>query len=829
MDIKCEKYLVFLFVLFYFLPINAQVVQDQKSNLWNWIKSVDSNEDKSWFAVRKLYEQNKIDSLFIINTEKSSNKIVRKDIKTLKFYGKNGVLLLGKNQLEILDLKLNKSMYLNHVKAIEVLEDKALIIYHFQNNTLLIHNFKGEKVNELNQVVDFFISPNQKSIFFDRNEVVEILDVEKNKIVNLFSKKHKVKHVIWNGNFDKLLFISQDENQNEYLSELLISTNRFKLIEKKLDLIHTIIYFLPDNEDYIVHGFLREVNNLTQADSSLDIWSTADDLLGDKVNPKGKVISQTYLSKKGNFVNLENKNGEIIYINNPNYYIRLDDSKYKDYTHSNTPTDLYAVRNNQDILLASKVKDPFNSIFYSTFGTYLIYFKDEILHLYSFYDNRVIELNINNVKSNFYWSKDEKYVYFQDDFLFYKYDLLNKKLFSFGKQNEKRDYKVLNTIRLRGYLGNYSKISEPNIVELSNLLLINNKTNNQTSIGVLNEDFQFKNVLKTPNRIRNIIFNKDFNKILLTEENFNIPTQISLVNKKKIEILFKSNLENRNYSWGKQKIIQYKDKNRIGLKGILYYPQNFDENKMYPMVTSIYEVQYDKANLFLYPTYQNEIGFNIPLLLEKGYFVFLPDIVYDNKLGPGVSANNCVNLAFDQVLLEVKNIDRSKLALIGHSHGGYETNFILTQSNRFAVAISGAGNSDLVRSYFSYNYTFRGPFYWQFENGQYQMNVPFSENKKLYFNNSPILNVENVKTPVLLWTGMKDENIHWEQTREFFIGLLRNKKEAIALFYKNEAHTMKLKENRIDLTKRIIDWLDYHLKEKTDIDWISTFLKEKEA
>ncbi|WP_449397657.1 prolyl oligopeptidase family serine peptidase [Chryseobacterium wanjuense] len=48
--------------------------------------------------------------------------------------------------------------------------------------------------------------------------------------------------------------------------------------------------------------------------------------------------------------------------------------------------------------------------------------------------------------------------------------------------------------------------------------------------------------------------------------------------------------------------------------------------------------------------------------------------------------------------------------MVGHSHGGYESNFIATQSKLFAAYVAGAGNSDLVRSYHSYNYLWNGLF-----------------------------------------------------------------------------------------------------------------------
>lgn len=88
------------------------------------------------------------------------------------------------------------------------------------------------------------------------------------------------------------------------------------------------------------------------------------------------------------------------------------------------------------------------------------------------------------------------------------------------------------------------------------------------------------------------------------------------------------------------------------------------------------------------------------------------------------------------------NINQKKVGLTGHLTGDYETNFIATKSDRFAAYISGASVSNIVRSYFSYNTHFNIMNYVRFENGQFEMNVPFSENKELYFKNNPIDEVE---------------------------------------------------------------------------------------
>ena len=74
---------------------------------------------------------------------------------------------------------------------------------------------------------------------------------------------------------------------------------------------------------------------------------------------------------------------------------------------------------------------------------------------------------------------------------------------------------------------------------------------------------------------------------------------------------------------------------------------------------------------------------------------------------------------------------------------------------------------------------------------------------------------------------MKDENVQWEHTMEFYIGLKRYAKDVIALFYGDGYHTFyDNPQNNEDLRWRSLDWWDYFLKDKKDISWINKQLKK---
>jgi dienelactone hydrolase len=307
---------------------------------------------------------------------------------------------------------------------------------------------------------------------------------------------------------------------------------------------------------------------------------------------------------------------------------------------------------------------------------------------------------------------------------------------------------------------------------------------------------------------------------LYVTSNINRTPELTVAKGNRHTAVYKSNKTDNETAGIKSETINYKNSNGVDLQGLLIYPIGFENGKKYPMVVTVYQkLRYNKNKYLIDGTgmVSPTEGINIRTLLRKGYMVYLPDIVFDER-GTGRAALDCVDKAMDALQGNVA-VDFGRVALVGHSHGGYETNFIATQSGRFATYVSGAGNSDLVRSYHSFNYDFKRPFFWQFEDGQYEMPGPFTENKALYADNSPIYHAEKVSSPMLLWTGMKDYNIFWEQTMEFYMGLRRSYKPVIAIFYPDDGHSFLKTKNRTDLYSRIYEWLDYHLKNRKSA-WI---------
>ncbi|UCA61841.1 prolyl oligopeptidase family serine peptidase [Chryseobacterium rhizoplanae] len=231
-------------------------------------------------------------------------------------------------------------------------------------------------------------------------------------------------------------------------------------------------------------------------------------------------------------------------------------------------------------------------------------------------------------------------------------------------------------------------------------------------------------------------------------------------------------------------------------------------------VVSVYELQSQNANKYLMPTYKNSRGFNERLFLESGYMVLLPDISQRNE-----GALLCKQCAGPP------QADMKRVGLLGQSFGGYQTNFIATRSNRFAAYISGASISDVIDTSFAFNYNFYFADYWRYEDGQFRLG-DFVAQKQKYWDNNPLYYAHQVKAPMLLWTGTADKNVNPEQTRSFYDALRKYRKPVIALFYKDEMHSLTRNPARRDLSIRMLEWMGYFLKDQKEVSWIQKQMKE---
>lgn len=246
-------------------------------------------------------------------------------------------------------------------------------------------------------------------------------------------------------------------------------------------------------------------------------------------------------------------------------------------------------------------------------------------------------------------------------------------------------------------------------------------------------------------------------------------------------------------------------------------PPGYSPLKKYPAIVRIYENEAKRYKEFEYPSYYNPTGFNRGLLAQQGYIVILPRITYSkNKVGD--SALHSV----EETVRKVQSwfsIDAKNIGLIGHSFGGYETNYIITQSNMFKTAISGGSIANIVSDYFTVHKMYKNSNISRYTNEQFSFTGEFYRLKKKYEENNPILMADQIKIPLLLWSGKDDDHVEWRQSVEMFMALASLNKEVRLLLFPNDPHVLSKSENQVEATRCINEWFGYFLKNEKKPLW----------
>lgn len=270
------------------------------------------------------------------------------------------------------------------------------------------------------------------------------------------------------------------------------------------------------------------------------------------------------------------------------------------------------------------------------------------------------------------------------------------------------------------------------------------------------------------------------------------------------------------FNWMTSELHEYKDSLGNAYQGILYKPEDFDPNKSYPVAFNYYTEKSNLLNSFP-KTRLTAADFTVSLLVSNGYLVFLPDIHAKNKHSGDGAVLSLVAAA--NHLITYPWVKSNKMAIAGSSFGGFETNYIVTHTNRFAAAISGAGVSDMIS--FASGIWGGGSSQQSFvQNTALKMQSTLSEDNDTYIRNSPILDAGKVQTPLLLMHNTKDPQVPFIQSRSFFIVLRNLQKKVWWLNYNTEGHGILKRENLLDYHKKVFEFLDHYLKEKPEPDWM---------
>jgi dipeptidyl aminopeptidase/acylaminoacyl peptidase len=256
-------------------------------------------------------------------------------------------------------------------------------------------------------------------------------------------------------------------------------------------------------------------------------------------------------------------------------------------------------------------------------------------------------------------------------------------------------------------------------------------------------------------------------------------------------------------------------KERVQLQASLYLPANYEKGKQYPMIVYIYERLTQGHNQFGRPTAN---GFSRQAYTSNGYAVLQPDISYYVN-DPGMSAVWALVPAV-QAAIKTGVVDPKRVGLHGHSWGGYQTAFTITQTDMFAAAIAGAPLTNMISMYSIIYKNTGGTNGAIFEASQGRFTSGPWDEWEAYTRNSPVAHAEKVKTPLIILHNDLDGAVDFTQGIEYFNTLRRLQKPVVLLEYPGENHGLARPANQQDYTERMKEFFDHYLKSAPAPDWL---------
>lgn len=271
------------------------------------------------------------------------------------------------------------------------------------------------------------------------------------------------------------------------------------------------------------------------------------------------------------------------------------------------------------------------------------------------------------------------------------------------------------------------------------------------------------------------------------------------------------------FNWSQSELVQWTNGDGKPLDGVLIKPTNYVEGQRYPVLVYFYRFMSDRLHSF--PQMKINHRPNFAWFADNGYAVFLPDIRFEVGY-PGASSVQALTSGV-QKLIEMGVADPDAIGIQGHSWGGYQTAFAVTQTHIFKAAVTGAPVSNMTSAYSGIRHGSGLARQFQYETGQSRIGESLFRAPRKYIENSPVFYADRIKTPMMIMFGDKDDAVPWEQGIEMYLAMRRAGKDVVFLQYQDEPHHLKKYPNKLDYSIRMMEYFDHYLKGKPAPSWLT--------
>lgn len=416
------------------------------------------------------------------------------------------------------------------------------------------------------------------------------------------------------------------------------------------------------------------------------------------------------------------------------------------------------------------------------------------------------------------WSEDDRFVYIYDRFDVWKLDQSGERV----PVNITKAYGRRNQTRLR-YINLDPELEHIPSDEQVLLSAFDEQTMSggfyRTRFGIVADP---ELLAMEKNHFGGVKKAKNAEKLIWTKESVSEFPDLwcSDMNFMKSEKISNANPQQENFIWPKVQMVEWTSFSGEKLNGMLYFPENLDPGKKYPMVIYFYERSSEGLYRHQHPA-PSRSTINRPFYTSNGYIVFVPDITYKEGY-PGQSAYNAIVSGTQYLTNTFPYIDKKRMALQGQSWGGYQIAYLITQTDLYAAAMAGAPVSNMTSAYGGIRWQTGMSRMFQYEQTQSRIGGTLWEKPLHYIENSPLFYAPKVNTPLLMMHNDDDGAVPWYQGIEYFVALRRLDKPVWMLTYNGEPHNLNATSwaNRVDLSKRMFQFFNHYLKGEPMPEWM---------
>lgn len=746
------------------------------------------------------------------------------------FLDKNNLLISSKEGIIFKELKEKKEILIKGKHKYEIFPDvKKVLLFNSLEKQINIYDFSGKKIFEQNHIIsydmDSGIKTQKKS---DRNEILfytadhywKQLNLQNFKTCNIKTETPIIKS--WKGKETVYglsetaegILLSQwtPDSKNvtsqkiDFLAGYAIDMNalRASKLQEERFLILYLRKLIVDKSDPLAVEIRYSNRSDTTPDRSpkFGIYDLKERKWTFSLEDEKTFTSYKWLSDKGDFIIYNKDENGIDTLSNPRYTL--------------TFVSEYGLKKK---VLANPYINPLNFLFLPE-AEHMLFFESGKWRVQNLKSGKIKTLPLDNSLTwilEHYSGLEDKpagkalltnekgKIWLQEKYDLYEWDLFTDKIkrLTFGREKHIK-YTVSSDLLQNGIV-----VAGKNV-----LLEMENSLSNHFGLSYFDKG---KTTLLYWGKEAVYNIRESGENLLFSIQGYENPLNIMKYQGNTTKVMYKSSgKDGEKLKDRKMEVFQY-PVGKITKKAVLLYPQNYNPEKKYPMVLNIYENISGKANYYSIPDLYDTGGFNPAYYTHKGYFVLLPDIHYEleNKQSIIESVESAVKGA-----LKIGRIDPGKIGITGISFGGYEAGLIIGRTDIFKTAVIGVMIADLPSHVMSFSKLVGGPDYYRTERNQTQMGKSLFESYDAYLKSSPLYYAKDVKNPVLIWTGVEDDNVNPMQSAMYYLGLKRLKKPAVLLRYPKEGHAIITPKNRKDLGLKTFQWFEYFLNDKPAPDWI---------